>query len=93
MRPSAWCRRQVAAALRALTARLSAVADGLSVTANTSPTDESATISKITVMAEGVARARRESMQRAGVGASVTPELLRHAQECGERLRRKAWGR
>lgn len=50
-------------------------------------------ITRITVTPEGVARARRESMQRAGVGVSVTPELLKHAQECGERLRRKAGSR
>lgn len=47
---------------------------------------------KITVTPEGVARARRESMARKGVGASVTPELLKHAREQGELLRRRRRG-
>lgn len=46
-------------------------------------------IEKIPVTAEGVARARRESMRRKGVGVSVTPELLRDAYEAGDKLRRK----
>lgn len=52
--------------------------------------DEGMLIRKISVTPEGVARARRESMERAGVGASVTPELLKHAEEQGRKLRAKA---
>lgn len=47
-------------------------------------------ITKIAVTREGVERARRESMERAGVGVCVTPELLKHAEEQGRKLRAKA---
>lgn len=50
-------------------------------------------LTRITVTPEGIARARADNMLRAGVGASVTPELLAHARDCGELLRRKRQGR
>ena len=50
-------------------------------------------ITKISVTPEGVARARRESMERAGVGVSVTAELLRHAEDQGRLLRAKTRAR
>ncbi len=46
-------------------------------------------IVKIPVTAQGVARARRESVARKGVGVSISPELIRDAEECGRRLRHK----